>query len=370
VLEGGLLRAEVASNNHLDTRFWMGTDETAQLSWSWQLPGAESDNWFQDVDVRDVDRLVADCVTVLRDVHGVLHPAFLLAGGLERAADDPVPDAPRAVPVRDDGGPVFPRSHDELVALVDAALADTTDNELVHDSDGDLPFPVGLSVLFVRVVEDRPAVELFAELVVDPAPTSRLAVELDILNRTHRLAKFYLSGTTVRMTHELVAWPFSAEQLRVVLRIMLDDVDTIAESLALRVDGKRFLEPPDVEEPVVEEPVAPVAELSTHPGMVALLELLHLGPVSSPAVGALFDHDRTAIIRHCTGIRLGHVSCGEHDEEQVLTALRRGLRHVVSGEVPERRQRPLPPRPRTEQGALVEDDEVGGADTLDLGWSA
>lgn len=344
----------------LDERFVLADGVRRRLlDAGWSVDESTRDLYL-DADDREVDRLACLAVEVLREGYGVLHPAFLSAPGLVAEPPVPLPSEPGGD--GPGGGAVLPRSHDELVRLVDAALGEMTD-VVEHDGDGDVPFRAGMSVVFVRVLEDRPAVELFAELVTDPTRPERLPVELAILNRSHDLAKFTVTGTAVRMSYHLVAWPFSGRQLRTVLRRLLEEVDETAEALAERVGGSRFLEEPAAE-PAASSDLAP-----QHPGLVALLELLHLGPVSSPAVAALFEHSRSTIIAHLVGIRTGVVDCGDHDDEQVLTCLRRGLRHVVDGEVPERRRGPRAARTVTEQPSLIDDGEAG-EETLDLGWSA
>ena len=228
------IRVEVPGNHLLDQRSTIDAGgEAILVGAGFTLPDGDGElHAHLDAEHRDADRLAVGCVEVLRGVWGVVHPAFLSADGLE--SDVVVPDQVlAAAPVEDET--TLPTSHDELVRLVDAALLDLTD-EVEHDADGDVAFGAGMSVVFVRVCEDRPAVELFAELVMDPSHPERLPVELDILNRTHDFAKFYVAGPAVRMSYLLVAWPFNARQLLTVLRRMLGEVDEVAEALAQRVE--------------------------------------------------------------------------------------------------------------------------------------
>lgn len=350
---GGTLRAEVAGDDVLDRRFHLDRhDEAVLAGGGWCRPDGTEPHFTQECEARAADLLAVRCVEVLRVVYAVAHPAFLRADGVEH---DPRRPRPAAGSAADDPGglgdgpdeeeAVLVGTHDELQELVDAAVGELV--EVDHDDDGDIAVRAGLSVVFVRVLEDRPAVELYAEVVVDPQRPERTPVELDILNRTHDFARFHATPGAVRMSYVLVAWPFAPRQLRTVLRRMLAEVDSLAEALAQRLAGRRFLEEPEPDEP---QPAPVVAggrarPVPPHPGMSGLLELLHLGGVSSPAVAQLFDHDRHALIAHLVGVRTGVVDCGGHDQERVLGCLRRGLRYVVDREIPERRARRAPSRP-------------------------
>ncbi|MCY7396565.1 MAG: hypothetical protein LH468_10505 [Nocardioides sp.] len=373
----GVIRAAAAGNDLLDERFHLDEhDEAVFLGVGWQRPGVDEPHFVQLSETRAADLLATRCVVVLREVYAVPHPAFLRAEGLEQDPGWVRPAPGIGAPVADEldldeEEATLVGTHDELRVLVDAAVAQMA--EVDHDSDGDIPLRAGLSVVFVRVLEDRPAVELFAEIVVDPERPERIPVELDILNRTHDFARFHGTPGAVRMSYVVVAWPFAPRQLRVVLRRMLVEVDVLAEQLALRIGGRRFLQEQEPEDPPVTQPAPTTAPgippgHPSHPGMSGLLELLHLGPVSSPVVGQLFEHDRRALIAHLVGVRTGVFGCAGHDEERVLTCLRRGLRYVVDREIPERRGRRLAPRTRSEQPSLISDGDLG-EDTLEFGQS-
>jgi len=373
----GVVHAEVAANPVLDARFHLDEDaEAVLLAGGWQVPNDPDDPdepeplFVQLSETRGADLLAARCVAVLREVYAVPHPAFLRAGGLEHDPQRrPVGD-PEAVPEDScelgEEEAFLVGTHEELRVLVDATVAEMA--EVEHDSDGDIALQAGLSVVFVRVLEDRPAVEVFAKVVVDPERPERIPVELDILNRTHDFARFHGTPGGIQMSYVVLAWPFAPRQLRVVLRRMLAEVDALAEQLALRLEGRRFLEEPAPEPELAWPPPAPRVA-PPHPAMSGLLELMHLGTVSSPAVAQLFDHNRQGLIAQLVGIRTGAIDCAGHDEEQVLGRLRRGLRYVVDREIPERRARRHPRRPRSEQRSLLADDDLG-EDTLDLDRSA
>ncbi|MEJ7834042.1 MAG: hypothetical protein WKF79_14080 [Nocardioides sp.] len=354
----GMLRAEVVGNTYLDDRFALADDDEERLQLMlWEAPDDDQRNYHHDVEIQDADRVAVMSVSVLREIFGVPHPSFLLAEGLERDPGAPEPSGPAPVARDDDDEDRvihFPHDGEELQGHVDTTVAAVVEQDQVeHDGDGDIPILAGSSMVFVRVSRERPAVELFAEIVNEVEDMSRLPVELDILNRGHPFAKFYVQGNAVVMMHQLCAAPYVPMQLTMMLTAMLRGVDDLARDLAERVGGQRFLElvPEEAAEP--EAPALGTGDLA----LLGLLELLHLRPVSSAMVAMLFDHDRGALVRTIVGVRTGSVSCDDLDEEIVLDHLRRGLHHVVGVDVPGRALRSLPPKP-SQQLALLPEGEA------------
>lgn len=365
-----LVRAEVSSNTFLDERFQV-TEEGAERirDLGFEAPDGESGspNFHTDLERREADRLAVVSVQVLREVFGCPHPMFLDADGLEVDPDVPLPGAPRRDAVADEPLVVFPESQEELREHVDRALLTMLGEPLRHDGDGDVPIVVGSSVVYVRVIADRPAVDVFAEIVVEVGDLARAEQEVNILNRTHGHAKFYVRDDRVLMSHRIVAWPFAPEQLRVVVDEICSSVDDIARDLAQRTGGHRFLDsfppsrPPEVVEP--DEGYSP---------LVGLLEVMYDGPARPPLVAALFDNDRRAIIAQLVRLRTGVDQPGHHDLEVVLRHLRAALRFVADGEALRPPRRPVPPRRRrTHQLSLLPDleepldAELWGTDQLE-----
>ena len=128
-------------------------------------------------------------VRALREVFGCAHPAFLDADelldayqGIPPVASVPPPrGARRGRRWRRRPGPrrrpassptsrrTFPTNHEHLQELIDKALGAMFERPLTHDRDGDVRIVTGKSVIFVQVVDDRPAVDLYAEVVSDVA---------------------------------------------------------------------------------------------------------------------------------------------------------------------------------------------------------
>ena len=356
-----LVRVEAASNHYLAERCRLSVEgESTLLDLGWEAPSDEDgwENFNVTHERRCADEVAVLLVATLRTVYAVPHPAFLCANGLEV---DPVAPAPGVEEVTaSDTEEVelegIPTDREHLQVMVDAALA-LMFPDLRHDEDGDIPITAGSSLVFVRVVPDRPCVELYAEIVIGPQELDRLDQELVLLNAAHPLWKFARRDELVVMTHEMMALPFATFALRTLVMRFVDEVDRIAGDLAARVGGRRFLE---------DEPVEDERDLL----LAGLLELLHLDRVRPATVAGLFDHDRLEIIRQIVRIRSGQQSCGDLAEDVVLTALRKALRLVSDGE-PVAKALPPKPRKRSVQEPLLDGlDGLEAEGSFDLGWSA
>jgi hypothetical protein len=392
---GDVIRGEVVSNAYLDERFRLTEDdERLLLELGWTAPthgrGDEQDsgsaNFHLDVETREADRLAVMTVRALREVFGCAHPAFLDADELLDAYQGipAVAPAAPAVPLPEVAGEevatgstsdtseladepaTFPTNHEHLQELIDKALEAMFERPLTHDRDGDVRIVTGKSVIFVQVVDDRPAVDLYAEVVSDVRDLERAAEEVAILNGGRSSMRFYVRDDQVVMRFRIYAWPFSPTQLRVALADVRRDLDDIAPALATRVRGRLFLE----EAPVVEPEPAPVTLLplcdvlldpdDAHPSMVGLLELLVDGPVTPAVVATMFDGDAELLTSQIARLRARSQFTGEHDPDTVAALLRKALRLVVEEKAAHDsfgRSRSPAPRPSRQLALLPEPEE-------------
>jgi hypothetical protein len=374
----GMLRAEAVSNVYLATGHELGAEQEAALvDMGWCPVGTDLDgepvedeqNFHLDAPTEHADRLAVMAVRALREVYGCVHPAFLDADGLEPPAPTPMPaEAPAEGSGATGGAPCFPHDREELQELLDSALEVLFESPAEHDDDGDVPIVCGQSVAFVRAREDRPAVELFAELVVGVTDPAQVGDELDRLNRQDLDRQFFLRGESVVARSLVVAWPFVPDLVRACTRLFCDDLDEVAAELVQRIGGRRFLDP----RPEPQEVAVPHTRVEVPPALRGLLELMQVGHVPSASVAVLFDHDRDELLAAIDAVRGGGVDLdGEGLEEgQVLDRLRRGLRVVVDRRARDRTQRVAPPdatsagdrrrrrdRRRSQQLALQAEDE-------------
>ena len=244
----GMLRGEVASNHVLDERWELGAESVAALTElgyaaPTYAPDEEPDhgslNHYVDVDQDEADRLAVMATRALRDVFGVPHPA-LLSGDVADEASAPAVEA-AAAERSDEPLAEFPHGgHEELSAMVDRALTPYFGHEPRHDSDGDIPVTAGLTLFFVRVLEELPIVELFGCVVTDVTDLEAARREVAILNRDVRFAKFRLSGDSIMVDLQLPAWPFVPEHLRSMVATLTEMIPGIEDDLAERVGGRHL----------------------------------------------------------------------------------------------------------------------------------
>lgn len=330
------------------------------------VPGDEYEDddpvFHAGLDQRECDLAAALVVGALRDQHGCLHPAFLLSRELDldglrwesrartlpraRVLDD---DAPLAVLVED-------REH--LQRMVDATLAEMLDQPIAHDEDGDVPVPVGESVVWVQVLPDRPSVALFAILVDEVTDVDAAAREVSGLQARLPYLQVRATADSIVVRHEICAVPFAPRQLAGVLARLCSEIDDIAGEVAERVGGRRFLAglgDGDEGDAAVDEPLP--GGLDEH--LATVVELLLDGQVEPAQVAAAYDGQRTLLVRSLVGLRTGTVTVPGVDIDLLLHTVRSGLRHLVD-QAARRDEGPTRPRgPRSQQLSLLPEDEPG-----------
>jgi hypothetical protein len=238
--EGVGLIAEVSANVFLHPQHRIGKEQRRQLrelGWLKPQKGAERRNHGVLVDPSRADEVAVMMVRALREVFGVVHPAFLVGECEEE--DSTTAD----VVASDERLAVQPEDKDDLERLVEEALTPLFGCAPSRDSDGDMAVVSATAVVFVRVLPDRPIVHLFAELAVEVTEHERARFEVDVLNRDRRFAKFLLVDDVVQTHVYLPAAPFVPEHLRAALAMMCELADEVDDDLAVRVGGRRFLDP-------------------------------------------------------------------------------------------------------------------------------
>lgn len=395
-----MVRGEVSGNAYLADDHLLDASGVAALeSLGWSAPTYGPDdepdngsiNFHVDLERNHADRLAVMTVRALRDVFGVAHPAFLTSDELaindvpaSRDVADPVagteahPDEPLAI---------MPTDREHLLSLVDDALVPVFGHVPEHDEDDDVPVVNGSGLVWVRVLEDVPVVQLFSALVCDVADLERAAFEVAVLNRDVRLIKFVLVEDTVMAHLYLPALPFAPLHLRTMLDLMSTTVDRVDDDLVTRIGGRRAFETPTGTED------APGGQAtSLHPAMLTLLQLDADSPGSvDPELAAtICEMDRDLILELITWnseqeiawrqVRDEAVLLGDPDDEadvaqhemqhaeRFTNLLRRALRVVVerqAGRRPDNGAYDAPHRPRGR--AHTRDDALPGLDGSEEG---
>lgn len=259
------VRCEMSSNEYLAAKHRLdpvGVETLKGLGWSAPTcdrddedPGEGSANFYLDVDRSHADQLAVMTVTAFRDVFGVAHPVFLSSG--ELAEDDEsaldVPTSPRFEVDPDEPIAVMPSGREHLQSMVDEALTPVLGHVPEHDQDGDIPVVSDSALVFVKVLEGVPAIQMFAPVVHDVTALDRAALEVAILNRDMSFIKFVLTNGRVLAFLEFSAWPFAPEHLRTMLALMFATLDQVDEDLTARVGGSRTFETALDEDEYVDE---------------------------------------------------------------------------------------------------------------------
>ncbi len=273
--DDGHLRSEVSSNAHLASRYALdpsGLEALGALGWAAPTtsrndsgtdadpgidahPNADTDtdtdtdtsegspNFFLDVDRASADRLAVMTVKALRTVFGVAHPAFLAAHN--RGGNGNVPDLGIPSPLVESAVQIeeplalVPDDVEHLRELVDTALEPVFGHGPKHDSDGDIPVVAGSALLFIRVLDDAPAIEIFSTIVRGITDLEAAAAAVAELNNGIRLIKFVLVDDVIIAVAHVPALPFAPQQLRGVLDYMSRVADGVDEDLVARVGGRR-----------------------------------------------------------------------------------------------------------------------------------
>lgn len=247
-----LLRAEAASNRHLDRIFALSeVQQDSMLALGYDAPLAPADALAQggstnfNVDAPRVDAasIARRSVRTLREIYGILHPAFLsFSGDIHAEYDDEevvdlLPAAPAVVPQNPPGmppsgtlarewnlieaGPIaMPDSPEHLRTLIEEALIPMLGRRPLVDEDGDFVIPVAGALVFVRVVESTPVVAIFSQLMHGVEESEQAVRDVSDLNAEIEMVKFFLVDDRIVAGCTLPANPFVGSHLRELLSLV------------------------------------------------------------------------------------------------------------------------------------------------------
>ena len=171
---------------------------------------AGSGDDFGLVDTADgARRLAVTIARTLRDVYGAPHPAFVtyVARDAEHGAVDLDALGTARPLLRGDGDAAaelaaVDADDEELplgdrVTAVVAGLLKTTPDALQVDSDGDIGIRSGSAMVFVRVRDNPPLVDVFSPILTEVEPTEQLYVKLSELTNRMPIGRLYCTGVNV-----------------------------------------------------------------------------------------------------------------------------------------------------------------------------
>ncbi|GAB3817462.1 hypothetical protein GCM10027605_68200 [Micromonospora zhanjiangensis] len=128
----------------------------------------------------------------------------------------------------------------EQVKMVVAELLGSTADQLRVDSDGDIGIRAGSAMIFVRVQENPPLIDVFSPLLSGIQPTETLYRRLSDLTNGMVIGRIYCTGDTVWASIPVFGHEFQPTHLLIALRAMIELADDLDDQLRQEFGGSRF----------------------------------------------------------------------------------------------------------------------------------
>jgi hypothetical protein len=265
VAEDGVVEALAVGNAGLPEGFRMDRSAVADLvALGWSPPGVlpgSRDSFGLRTTASEANRLATTVSRTLRDVYGAPHPAFLVYL-VHDEEDEPLDSAPlgtaRHEPSIDDelslddlandgvlsaalanaADEVIPL--DERVRTVVATMSKTTIDQLQVDGDGDIGIRAGSAMVFVRVRDNPPLVDVFSPILTEVEPTEQLYTKLSELTNRMPIGRLYCAADTVWASIPVFGRNFQATHLMLAVQVMTGLADELDDRLHGEFGGKRF----------------------------------------------------------------------------------------------------------------------------------
>ncbi|TQS41028.1 YbjN domain-containing protein [Cryptosporangium phraense] len=250
MFDENLLHAEAVGNAALPPGHRLDRHAIADLvALGWSPPGVvdgTTDNFGLQMPTSDAGRLAAIAIRTLREVYGTPHPAFLTysATALEGEVELPPLGAARRVPGT--GVASAPAAHDPSAPLPDRVRAVVSEllarpvDELPVDADGDIAIRSGSAMVFVRITDDPPLVEVSSPVLTEVRATQRLYERLSALTKTLPVGRLYLEDDTVWAAVAVFGTDFQPTHLSTAIRVMTGLADVLDDRLQGDFGGKVF----------------------------------------------------------------------------------------------------------------------------------
>ncbi len=278
---GGALHAYAVSNAMLPPEHRLSRAAVGEMvALGWSPPGvlAGGDERFGiQLPTGQADRLAAIVSRTLREAYGSPHPAFLVyvvyatgdeAGSADTAggpADEAVSSAGQADSGAGEGAveppalgaarPISPGAAlrapvgradleamplAEKVATVISAMLKTTPENLPVDKDGDIGIRSGSAMVFVRVRDNPPLVDVFSPVLTEVDANEQLYVKLAELTHRMPIGRLYCTNETVWASVPVFGRDFQATHLMLAVQVMTGLADELDDRLAGEFGGRRF----------------------------------------------------------------------------------------------------------------------------------
>jgi hypothetical protein len=265
VLDGGVIEALAVGNAGLPDGFRMDRSSIADLiALGWSPPGVlpdSGDSFGLRSDTTAATRLATIVSRTLRDVYGAPHPAFLVylvhddedepidSTPLATARHEPTTDQELSLDDMDEDGVLsdaLANAADEVIPLdervktVVATMSKTSVDQLQLDTDGDIGIRAGSAMVFVRVRDNPPLVDVFSPILTEVEPTEQLYVKLSELTNRMPIGRLYCAQDTVWASIPVFGRNFQATHLMLAVQVMTGLADELDDRLHGEFGGKRF----------------------------------------------------------------------------------------------------------------------------------
>ncbi|MEV6691361.1 hypothetical protein AB0M35_07820 [Micromonospora sp. NPDC051196] len=263
VAEDGGLTARAVGNATLPQGYRLDRAAVADMvALGWSPPGVlegSGDQFGVHCAVAESPRLAALLSRTLRDIYGAPHPAFLVYLIID-AEGEPLPGEPLGTARSEFGtGQEIETDLAEALAATDDAGADSEVLELAErvrtvvstmlksdpdrvqvDSDGDINIRAGSAMVFVRVRDNPPLVDVFSPVLTEVEPTERLYVKLSELTNRMPIGRLYCADDTVWASIPVFGRNFQPTHLMLAVQVMTGLADELDDRLHGEFGGKRF----------------------------------------------------------------------------------------------------------------------------------
>jgi hypothetical protein len=262
VLPDGVVEALAVGNAELPAAFRMGREAVADLvALGWSPPGVlpgSGDSFGLRSSQEKATQLATVVSRTLRDVYGAPHPAFLVYL-VHDEEDEPIDAAPLGtarhepsiegeLDLADDAAleAALAKATEDVVPLeervrtVVATMSKTTVDQLQVDTDGDIGIRAGSAMVFVRVRDNPPLVDVFSPILTEIEPTEQLYVKLSELTNRMPIGRLYIAQDTVWASIPVFGRNFQANHLMLAVQVMTGLADELDDRLHGEFGGKRF----------------------------------------------------------------------------------------------------------------------------------
>lgn len=248
-----MLRARAVSNANLPDGYRLDRSAiAAMVALGWSPPGVvagSGESFGLSAPVTEAEALAATVTRTLRDVYGAPHPAFLVYHAHD-GEEEQVPIAPLGTARHQSTVEAFLPAIDSLdtggldlsdrVRIIVGALLKSDPDELQVDGDGDIGIRAGSAMVFVRVRDNPPLIDVFSPVLTEIKPTEKLFVKLSELTNRMPIGRLYCTAGTVWASIPVFGRDFQPTHLSLAIQVMTGLADELDDRLHGEFGGKRF----------------------------------------------------------------------------------------------------------------------------------